>query len=93
EKRIGTSEDTTNPTTHEEGEIPTHYEEDVEGEIHKVGEIVTTTGDVDVVEEETHFNSASAQILVAEIMVCNQDLERSSKTSMMSKKKKNDQHH
>ncbi|PIN96923.1 hypothetical protein AB205_0075570 [Aquarana catesbeiana] len=38
--------------------------------------MVTTTGDVDVVEEETHFNSASAQILISEIMVCNQDLEK-----------------
>ncbi|PIO23742.1 hypothetical protein AB205_0197860 [Aquarana catesbeiana] len=37
--------------------------------------MVTTTGDVDVVEEETHFNSASAQILIREIMVYNQDLE------------------
>ncbi|PIO14581.1 hypothetical protein AB205_0006470, partial [Aquarana catesbeiana] len=46
-------------------EIPTHPEKDVEeGEVHEVGEIVTTTGDVDVVEEETHFNSASAQILI-----------------------------
>ncbi|PIO40236.1 hypothetical protein AB205_0067630 [Aquarana catesbeiana] len=75
-KRIGTSEDTTNPTTHEEGEIPTHHEEGVEGEVHEVGKIVTTTGGVDVVEEETHFNSASAQILIAEIMVCNRDLEK-----------------
>ncbi|PIO32235.1 hypothetical protein AB205_0206130 [Aquarana catesbeiana] len=43
--------------------------------VHEVGEIVTTTGDVDVVEEETHFNSASAQILIGEIIVCNRDLE------------------
>ncbi|PIO34527.1 hypothetical protein AB205_0119550 [Aquarana catesbeiana] len=77
EKRIGTSEDTRNPTTQEEGEIPTHPEEDVEGgEVHELGEIVTTTGDVDVVEEETNFNSASAQILIGEIMVCNQELEK-----------------
>ncbi|PIO26503.1 hypothetical protein AB205_0203840 [Aquarana catesbeiana] len=91
EKRIRTSEDTTNPTTHEEGKIPTHREVDVEGEVDEVGEIVTTTGDVDVVEEETHFNSASAQILISEIMVFNRDLEKVRKTSMMSKK--NDQHH
>ncbi|PIO40962.1 hypothetical protein AB205_0028640 [Aquarana catesbeiana] len=38
--------------------------------------MVTTTGDVDVVEEETHFNSASAQVLISEIMVCNWDLEK-----------------
>ncbi|PIO16387.1 hypothetical protein AB205_0069970 [Aquarana catesbeiana] len=50
EKRLGTSEDTTNPTTHKEGELPTYHEEYVEGgEVHELGEIVTTTGDVDVV--------------------------------------------
>ncbi|PIO27237.1 hypothetical protein AB205_0149290 [Aquarana catesbeiana] len=38
--------------------------------------MVTTTGDVDVVEEETHFNSASAQVLISEVMVCNRDLEK-----------------
>ncbi|PIO16230.1 hypothetical protein AB205_0049440 [Aquarana catesbeiana] len=36
-----------------------------------VGEIVTTTGDVDVVEEET-----SAHVLIGEIMVCNRDLQK-----------------
>ncbi|PIO25254.1 hypothetical protein AB205_0187570 [Aquarana catesbeiana] len=76
EKRIRTSEDTRNPTTPEEGEIPTHPEEDVKvGEVHELGEIVTTS-DVDVVEEETNFNSASAQILIREIMVCNRELEK-----------------
>ncbi|PIO24354.1 hypothetical protein AB205_0080780 [Aquarana catesbeiana] len=39
------------------------------------GKIVTTTGDVDVVEEETHFTSASTQVPIGEIMVCNRDLE------------------
>ncbi|PIO11439.1 hypothetical protein AB205_0168580 [Aquarana catesbeiana] len=77
EKRIGTSEDTRNPTPPKEGEIPTHHEEDMEGgEVHELGEIVTTTGDVDVVEEETNFNSASTQILIMEIMVCNRELEK-----------------
>ncbi|PIO35672.1 hypothetical protein AB205_0093160 [Aquarana catesbeiana] len=67
EKRIGISEDTTNPTPPKAGKFPTHHEEDVEGgEVHELGEIVTTTGDVDVVEEETNFNSASAQILIGE---------------------------
>ncbi|PIO23479.1 hypothetical protein AB205_0032490 [Aquarana catesbeiana] len=89
ERRIGTSEDTTNPTTYEEGEIPTHHE-DVEGEVHEVGEIVTTTGDVDVVEED-HFNSASAQILISEIMVCNRDLEIVKQN--INDVQKNDQHH
>ncbi|PIO27016.1 hypothetical protein AB205_0151900 [Aquarana catesbeiana] len=41
----------------------------------KIGEIVTTTGDGDVVEEECHFTSESAQILIREIMGCNCDLE------------------
>ncbi|PIO34353.1 hypothetical protein AB205_0135850 [Aquarana catesbeiana] len=77
EKRLGTSEDTKNTTPPKEGEIPTHPEEDVEGEVQEVGEIVTTTGDVvDVVEEETHFTSASAHILIGEIMVCNRELEK-----------------
>ncbi|PIO12683.1 hypothetical protein AB205_0093530 [Aquarana catesbeiana] len=40
-----------------------------------MGEIVTTTGDVDVVEEESHFSSESAQILIGEIMECNRDFE------------------
>ncbi|PIO24871.1 hypothetical protein AB205_0018400 [Aquarana catesbeiana] len=38
-------------------------------------EIVTTTGDRDVVEEGCHFTSESAQILIREIMGCNKDLE------------------
>ncbi|PIO11403.1 hypothetical protein AB205_0207970 [Aquarana catesbeiana] len=33
------------------------------------------TGDRDVVEEECHFTSESAQILIGEIMGCNRDLE------------------
>ncbi|PIO01378.1 hypothetical protein AB205_0075350 [Aquarana catesbeiana] len=40
-----------------------------------VVEIVTTTGDCDVVEEECHFTSESAQILIGEIMGCKRDLE------------------
>ncbi|PIO14701.1 hypothetical protein AB205_0108330 [Aquarana catesbeiana] len=37
--------------------------------------IVTTTGDVNVVEEESNFTRESAQILIGEIMGCNCDLE------------------
>ncbi|PIO11303.1 hypothetical protein AB205_0013750 [Aquarana catesbeiana] len=37
-------------------------------------EIVTTTGDRDVVDEG-HFTSESAQILIEDIMGCNRDLE------------------
>ncbi|PIO30009.1 hypothetical protein AB205_0159430 [Aquarana catesbeiana] len=32
--------------------------------------------DVDVVEEESHFTSASAHVLIGEIMVCNRDLQK-----------------
>ncbi|PIO13497.1 hypothetical protein AB205_0163170 [Aquarana catesbeiana] len=75
EKRIGTSEDTKDPQPSKEGEIPTPQPEDVkEGEVYELGKIVTTTGNVDVVEEETHFTSA--QILIGEIMVCNRDLQK-----------------
>ncbi|PIO15544.1 hypothetical protein AB205_0205960 [Aquarana catesbeiana] len=79
EKRIGTSEDTSNPTPTEERELSTQPE-DVDAEVQKVvGEVVemvSTTGDMDVVEEETHFSSASAQVLISEIMVCSRDLEK-----------------
>ncbi|PIO26755.1 hypothetical protein AB205_0005010 [Aquarana catesbeiana] len=37
---------------------------------------MTTTGDVDVVEEESHFTSASAHVLIGELMVCNRDLQK-----------------
>ncbi|PIO15602.1 hypothetical protein AB205_0061720 [Aquarana catesbeiana] len=77
EKRLRTSGDTRDPQPHKEGEIPTPQSEDVEeGEVYEVDKIVTTTGDVDVVEEETHFTSASAHILIGEIMVCNWDLQK-----------------
>ncbi|PIO32751.1 hypothetical protein AB205_0099530 [Aquarana catesbeiana] len=77
EKRIGTSEDTRDPQPPKEGEIQKQQPQDVEeGEVYEVGEIVTTTGDVDVVEEETHFTSASAYVLIWKIMVCNRDLQK-----------------
>ncbi|PIO38516.1 hypothetical protein AB205_0170450 [Aquarana catesbeiana] len=76
EKRLGISEDTKNSTPPKEGEIPTSQPEDVDSEVHELGEIVTTTGDVDVVEEKTNFTSASAHILIREIMVCNRNLEK-----------------
>ncbi|PIO31616.1 hypothetical protein AB205_0032280 [Aquarana catesbeiana] len=58
-----------NTTPPKEGKIPTPQPEDVDSEVQEVGEIVTTTGDVDVVEEETHFTSACAHVLIGEIMV------------------------
>ncbi|PIO41236.1 hypothetical protein AB205_0107870 [Aquarana catesbeiana] len=77
EKRLGTSEDTRDPPPPKEKQIPTLQPEDVkEGEVYEVGEIVTTTGDVDVVEEESHFTSASTHVLIGEIMVCNRDLQK-----------------
>ncbi|PIO09696.1 hypothetical protein AB205_0189050, partial [Aquarana catesbeiana] len=92
EKRLGTSKDTRDPQPPKEGEVTTPQPQDVEeGEVYEVGEIVTTTGDVDVVEEESHFTSASAHILILEIMVCNRDLSWYRKTSMMLKK--NEEHH
>ncbi|PIO36322.1 hypothetical protein AB205_0153840 [Aquarana catesbeiana] len=75
EKRLGTSEDTRDPPPPKEEEVTKTQAEDVEGDIYEVGEIVTTTGDVDVVEEESHFTSESAQILIRERMGCNRDLE------------------
>ncbi|PIO30490.1 hypothetical protein AB205_0000520 [Aquarana catesbeiana] len=75
EKRLGTSEDTRDPKPPKEGEIPPTQPEDVEeGEVYEVGEIVTTTGDVNVVEEDSHFTSA--HVLIGEIMVCNRDLQK-----------------
>ncbi|PIO22382.1 hypothetical protein AB205_0079510, partial [Aquarana catesbeiana] len=79
EKRKGTSEDTSNSTPNEERQLTTHPEDvdaDIQEVLGDVVEMVSTTGDVDVVEEETHFSSASAQILISEIMVCNRDLEK-----------------
>ncbi|PIO25968.1 hypothetical protein AB205_0094170 [Aquarana catesbeiana] len=77
EKRLRMSEVTRDPQPPEEGESQNQQPQDVEeGEVYEVGEIVTTTVDVDVVEEETHFTSASAQVLIGEIMVCNRDLQK-----------------
>ncbi|PIO29946.1 hypothetical protein AB205_0159860 [Aquarana catesbeiana] len=36
---------------------------------------VLQKSNVDVIEEETHFTSASAHVLIGEIMVCNRDLQ------------------
>ncbi|PIO27765.1 hypothetical protein AB205_0176030 [Aquarana catesbeiana] len=77
EKRLRTSEDTRDPQPPKEEKVTTPQPEDVEeGEVFEVGEIVTTTSDVDVVEEESHFTSASAHVLIGETMVCNRDLEK-----------------
>ncbi|PIO31011.1 hypothetical protein AB205_0054500, partial [Aquarana catesbeiana] len=74
EKGLRTSEDTRKPPPPEEGEQRTPQPVDVEeGE---VVDIVTTTGDVHVVEEQsTHFMTDSAQRLIQDIMFCSQDLD------------------
>ncbi|PIO27218.1 hypothetical protein AB205_0066580 [Aquarana catesbeiana] len=88
EKRLGTSEVTRVPQPLKEGEIQKQQPEDVEEvEVYKVGEIVTTIGDVDVVEEETHFTSA--QVLIGEIMVCNRDLQKIKEDIDVEKRLKN----
>ncbi|PIO30480.1 hypothetical protein AB205_0188090 [Aquarana catesbeiana] len=77
EKRLGTSEDNRDLQPPKEKQIPTLQPEDVEeGEVCEVGKIMTTTGDVDIGEEESHFTSASAHVLIGEIMVCNHDLQK-----------------
>ncbi|PIO22467.1 hypothetical protein AB205_0035290 [Aquarana catesbeiana] len=46
------------------------------GEVEEVVEIVTTTGDVHVVEEQSpHFTSDSAQMLIQDIIFCSRDLD------------------
>ncbi|PIO11433.1 hypothetical protein AB205_0079990 [Aquarana catesbeiana] len=75
EKRLGghpSSEETRDPPPLEEGEIPQRQEEQDEEDM---VEIVTTTGDRDVVDPG-HFTSESAQILIGEIMGCNVALEK-----------------
>ncbi|PIO11591.1 hypothetical protein AB205_0070730 [Aquarana catesbeiana] len=75
------------PPPLEEGEIPqSQQEEEEEGD---VVEIVTTSGDRDVVDPD-HFTSESAQILIGEIMGYNRDLENIQKNiNGVQKKMKN----
>ncbi|PIO10905.1 hypothetical protein AB205_0058290 [Aquarana catesbeiana] len=91
EKRLGghpSSEETRDPPPLEEGEIPQRQEEQEEEE--DVVELVTTTGDCDVVDPDP-FTSESAQILIGEIMGCNVALENITKNINDVIKKK--QHH
>ncbi|PIO12074.1 hypothetical protein AB205_0097360 [Aquarana catesbeiana] len=74
------------PTPLEEGEIPPTQEEQEEKD---VVELVTTTGDRDVVDPDP-FTSESAQILIGEIMGCNVALENITKNiNDVIKKNKN----
>ncbi|PIO23697.1 hypothetical protein AB205_0084760 [Aquarana catesbeiana] len=67
------SEDTRDHPPTKEGELSTQPQDVEEGE---VVEIVTTTGDVHVLEEQsTHFTTDSAQRLIQEIMFCSRDLD------------------
>ncbi|PIO32374.1 hypothetical protein AB205_0165240, partial [Aquarana catesbeiana] len=66
DKRLGghpSSEETTDPTPLEEGEIHPSQAEQEEEDVVEIG---TTTGDHDVVDPD-HFTSESAQILIGEI--------------------------
>ncbi|PIO09319.1 hypothetical protein AB205_0083580 [Aquarana catesbeiana] len=79
DKRLGghpSSEENTDPPPLEEGEIPPIQE--VQEEEEDVVEIVTTTGDRDVVDPDP-FTSESAQILIGEIMGCNLEMEKLNK--------------
>ncbi|PIO30675.1 hypothetical protein AB205_0050510 [Aquarana catesbeiana] len=79
EKRLGghpSSKETRDPPPLEEGEIPQTQEEQEEEE--DMVELVTTTGDCDVVDPDP-FTSESAQILIGEIMGCNVALENIAK--------------
>ncbi|XP_077324642.1 uncharacterized protein LOC143960193 [Lithobates pipiens] len=90
EKRIGMSEDTRDPQPPKEGEVTTPQPQDAEeGVVYEVGKIVTTTGDVDVVEEVSNFTSTSAHILIREIMVCNRDLQIKEDINDVEKRLKN----
>ncbi|PIO27005.1 hypothetical protein AB205_0053210 [Aquarana catesbeiana] len=87
EKRLGghpSSEETRDPQPLKEGEIPQTQEEQED-----VVELVTTTGDRDVVDPDP-FTSESAQILIGEIMGCNIALENITKNiNDVIKKNKN----
>ncbi|PIO28100.1 hypothetical protein AB205_0163010 [Aquarana catesbeiana] len=76
------------PPSPEEGDQRSQPEDVEEGE---VVEIVTTTGDVQVVEEQSHlFTSDSAQRLIQEIMCCIRDLDcMKQKTIEIEQKLKN----
>ncbi|PIO10912.1 hypothetical protein AB205_0137240 [Aquarana catesbeiana] len=82
EKRLSghpSSEETRDPPPLEEGEIPQTQEEQEEED---VVELVSTTGDRDVVDPDP-FTLESAQILIGEIMGVMLPWKTSRKTSMM----------
>ncbi|PIO10097.1 hypothetical protein AB205_0170180 [Aquarana catesbeiana] len=83
------SEETTDPPPQEA--VETHQRQQEEEEEGDVVEIVTTTGDRDVVDPD-HFTSESKQILIGEIMGYNRDLKNIQK-NINDVKKKNEEHH
>ncbi|PIO36057.1 hypothetical protein AB205_0104980 [Aquarana catesbeiana] len=86
EKRLRTSEDIRNPPPPEEGKQRTPHPEDGD-----VVEIVTTTGDLHVVEEQSpYFTNDSAQRLIHDIMFCSCNLDIiKQKTNEIEQKLKN----
>ncbi|PIO33189.1 hypothetical protein AB205_0042510 [Aquarana catesbeiana] len=87
EKRLGKYEDTRDPLPPEEGEQRSQPEDVEEGEVVEI----VTTGDVQVVEEQSHhFTSDSAQRLIQDIMFCSHDLDFiKQKTNEFEQKLKN----
>ncbi|PIO27094.1 hypothetical protein AB205_0175430 [Aquarana catesbeiana] len=72
-QRLRKYEDTRDPPPPEEGEQRSQPEDVEEGD---VVEIVTTTGDVQVVvPKSSDFTSDSAERMIQEIMFCSQDLD------------------
>ncbi|PIO11802.1 hypothetical protein AB205_0089520 [Aquarana catesbeiana] len=73
EKRLGMSEGTRDPPPTKEGKLSTQPQDVEEGEM---VEILTTTGYVHVVEEQsTNFTTDSAQRLIQDTMWCIRDLD------------------
>lgn len=68
------------PPEDTESQLTRHPEEDFDADVQEVlCEVLETaliTGDVNVVEDQTHFSSASEQILISELLVCNRELEK-----------------
>ncbi|PIO12859.1 hypothetical protein AB205_0052860, partial [Aquarana catesbeiana] len=82
-----TSEDTRNPTRPKEGELSTPQSEDVEEEeVYEVGEIVTPTGDVDLVEKNLISQMQVHKYSLGRSWCAIVNYRRLMKTSMMLKK-------
>ncbi|PIO27554.1 hypothetical protein AB205_0051710 [Aquarana catesbeiana] len=91
EKRLVTSEDNRNPPPHLLKRENRGHNQGRDVEEGEVVEIVTTTGDVHVLEEQsTLFTTDSAQRLIQDIMYCSQHLDIiKQKTNEVEQKLKN----